>query len=747
MEEISIAIQNELLYQNSKLKNQLKAVEQQLDNTLMEKQACQSTIQEYTLLIKKKSLETQSLSEKNQILINQEHELFGRINELEDQFGKQRKLLKQKERELQRKPETVIEYIPQPVIKEQIISKIEIQEKECTECEHLHAQIAELQEQIIDMDSMLKKTQDRYEELMHENNFSFLDQGAALGLDFRESPNSAADNTSRHGTEEATPVKQRNMERKETPVKQTHLHENAVVKALEMFDSKKSSAQKQIKQVSKSENNTPSETPKFLLRKIESESKFSSIEKIPKERRFSDGPAMWPRFERKNGKIVIAEFGERMKVKEGQAVDAENTVEHVDFPNETQTVEEPKDIAQPMLLQTNEVTAKVAVPELVPLVQKADIYSNTQGHTVDIKLQPVQSNVTLNETPIETDSEIGFGQVYLNVLGVSEQVSKMVDQLEISKDEEEYRVRSNSVESDTSEPINISPASHTAEIDQTLKPFETYSPKKMPKPEVSVFKTPERKANRSYSVRMTPDRITNDAPGKKTAATPNKYERHSIHLDDNVFLDIQRITETPKPASVISETSSITAIVYAMQGSWFQKFNRNGNNPQLRFIKFDPYTPSIQWSKQIPNQNTKLKVAYVTGIEYGNIPTNRNYPPTNEYFILIQTSDRVIKLVPISWEIHEVWVKAIKYILSSIKKHGGLREKVLLAREFCEEFSDSDDESVDKPRNRIKTVDVEMESVMSPQMRRKTSRASMTKKFEFGFTPKKKFTEYFKVSK
>ncbi|KAJ3309055.1 hypothetical protein HDV04_000522 [Boothiomyces sp. JEL0838] len=783
MQEISIAIQNELLHQNSKLKNQLKTVEQQLDNMLIEKQSCQQTIQEYTLIIKKKTSEAQNLLEKNQVLINQEQELYSRIDELEKQLVNVSKLLKQKELELREKPEPIIEYRPKPTIQKQksqplIRSVIETEIKECSECIHLSAKINELQDQIMDMDLMLKKTQDQYEELMQESYVSLnsiTDQDAIgnLGLDFGSSVNSSPkslisiketppypdepnsvkhDESKTQSPDESTPVKE-NTPKNETKAK---------------FESK-------------SENNTPSQTPK--LRKLGSDKRIGSVsmEKIPSVRRFSDGPVMWPRFERKDGKIILKEFDERLKASEELiGADKRECIDMVDQSNDISIgkdqVESTESIGKNQVESTEstgkdqvestesagkdqvestdpkesnlennkeikeipkEISGKkdeiemIEIPtatnnqidfrEATPTVIDANIFT---------KLQPVQSNVTLNEiSPIQTESENYFGQVYQNVLGVSEQVSHMVNRLE--------ETENTKLESD------FKPESKRSELAE-LKD-DAASPNALPKPDLSVFRTPEKKTNRSYSVQVK-------SPGKESIDTLNKrfsvIERHSIQLDDNVFnLNIHQITETPKQTSSTSETSSISAIVYAMQGSWFQKFNRNGNNPQLRFIKFDPYTPSIQWSKQIPNQNTKLKVAYVTGIEYGNIPTNRNYPPTNDYFILIQTSDRVIKIVPISWEIHEMWVKALKYILSSIKKHGGLRERVLLAREFCEEFSDSDDESItDKPRNRIKTVDVEMESVMSPQMRRKTSRPAL-KKFEFGFTPKKKFTEFFKVSK
>ncbi|KAJ3317769.1 hypothetical protein HDV06_001252 [Boothiomyces sp. JEL0866] len=710
MQEISIAIQNELLHQNSKLKNQLKAAEQQLDNMLIEKQACQQTIQEYTLIIKKKTTEAQTLQEKNHCLVSQEQELYSRIDELEDQLIKTTKTLKQKEQELKDRPEPVIEYRPSPIIQKPqslpvIHSVVQIEEKECSECKQLLSKINELQAQITDMDVMLKKTQDQYEELMQESYVSLnstMDQDAigSLGLDFGSSVKSSPKSVKSSIGDILTDFNDR------TPIK-AHSEDVTPIKD-------HSSSTSNTKLESKSETTTPFETPRLQLRKVGSERRVSSVsfEKIPKvERRLSDGPVMWPRFERKDGKIILKDFDDRLKTNGDSQT--EDKVEQNEFSphKEATNTEDDSEIIHNKSNENEPETAKIienttyqalqqiesSAPQTEPLL--SEINAN-----IFTKLQPVQSNVTLNEaSPIVSESEVNFGQVFQNVLGVSEQVCKIVDHLELCNSSIEKQL--DLIPEDDGKDKNIE--NPTREI---CAEKSKSSPSIMPKPEKSAFKTPEKKANRSYSVQMkTPDR-------KDSGDTLNKrhsmMERHSIQLDDN-----------------------------------FQKFNRNGNNPQLRFIKFDPYTPSIQWSKQIPNQNTKLKVAYVTGIEYGNIPTNRNYPPTNDYFILIQTSDRVIKIVPISWEIHEMWVKALKYILSSIKKHGGLREKVLLAREFCEEFSDSDDESVsDKPRNRIKTVDVEMESVMSPQMRKKTSRPAM-KKFEFGFTPKKKFTEYFKVSK
>ena len=57
------------------------------------------------------------------------------------------------------------------------------------------------------------------------------------------------------------------------------------------------------------------------------------------------------------------------------------------------------------------------------------------------------------------------------------------------------------------------------------------------------------------------------------------------------------------------------------------------------------------------------------GVQWMDAPKGpQNYPPTAENAIFIAISSRLIKLVPISWEIHDRWNSGLEFLLKKWKR-------------------------------------------------------------------------------
>ncbi|KAJ3212817.1 hypothetical protein HDU67_003622, partial [Dinochytrium kinnereticum] len=85
--------------------------------------------------------------------------------------------------------------------------------------------------------------------------------------------------------------------------------------------------------------------------------------------------------------------------------------------------------------------------------------------------------------------------------------------------------------------------------------------------------------------------------------------------------------------------SAIEGLTSAMIGAWFQKYNRFGKNPQLRFFWVDPYRRCINWADAPLNQKRKVtsKSAYIEDIYWSELPeSHRNYPPNEEHTLTIR---------------------------------------------------------------------------------------------------------------
>jgi hypothetical protein len=71
--------------------------------------------------------------------------------------------------------------------------------------------------------------------------------------------------------------------------------------------------------------------------------------------------------------------------------------------------------------------------------------------------------------------------------------------------------------------------------------------------------------------------------------------------------------------------------------------------------------------------------------------TQSNVPPTNDNCLVIATNNRLIKLLPVSWEIHDQWIKGITFLLKRTKNQAPSAEQFKV---FQEDITDSEGEEV-----------------------------------------------------
>jgi hypothetical protein len=172
----------------------------------------------------------------------------------------------------------------------------------------------------------------------------------------------------------------------------------------------------------------------------------------------------------------------------------------------------------------------------------------------------------------------------------------------------------------------------------------------------------------------------------------------------------------------------------------FLKYNRYNKKPQLRYFWTNPYNRTINWAEQPPSKKSgNARTAYFSAIQWKDAPkTKQNYPPNESDSIFIAIKSRILKLTPISWEIHHNWVDGIIFLLkrSNVKP---LHEQFKMISEFQQ---DSDTESVDEEtpkedRLKVNSLNVEKESPMHRRVHTIVSQSPSTSNSLLTATPSK----------
>lgn len=80
----------------------------------------------------------------------------------------------------------------------------------------------------------------------------------------------------------------------------------------------------------------------------------------------------------------------------------------------------------------------------------------------------------------------------------------------------------------------------------------------------------------------------------------------------------------------------------------------------------------MNWAEHPPSgdfPNVKCRSEYIVAFQWADAPkAHQNYPPTSENAIYIAIPSRVIKLVPVSWQIHDSWIGGLGFLLKKWKR-------------------------------------------------------------------------------
>ncbi|KAI8923470.1 hypothetical protein BC831DRAFT_552118 [Entophlyctis helioformis] len=174
---------------------------------------------------------------------------------------------------------------------------------------------------------------------------------------------------------------------------------------------------------------------------------------------------------------------------------------------------------------------------------------------------------------------------------------------------------------------------------------------------------------------------------------------------------VEAATETDASDVKITAKDShyyIECLTATMVGTVFYKFDRFGRNAQMRFFRVIPETRTIMWTKRQPQMSlsksmwtnasqtaggapaspgimtpsaltgfarrtfskhaSDYKSAFIETIQFTDPPftTNKNFPPSSLNVIVIKTHNRLLHLVPLTWEDHEKWTQGIGHLIARL---------------------------------------------------------------------------------
>ncbi|KAI8801569.1 meiotic cell cortex C-terminal pleckstrin homology-domain-containing protein [Cladochytrium replicatum] len=135
---------------------------------------------------------------------------------------------------------------------------------------------------------------------------------------------------------------------------------------------------------------------------------------------------------------------------------------------------------------------------------------------------------------------------------------------------------------------------------------------------------------------------------------------------------VEKVVEVPverkDDEEKIQQQEAVESLTATMIGSFFQKFNRNGKKPKMRYFWVHPYTRTLSWAPVPPSQGGAKQVtksAPIDSFEAIEPPTpTPSFPPTPAHAININSRGRVIKLVPTTWSDRTKWVEGLTLMLS-----------------------------------------------------------------------------------
>lgn len=103
----------------------------------------------------------------------------------------------------------------------------------------------------------------------------------------------------------------------------------------------------------------------------------------------------------------------------------------------------------------------------------------------------------------------------------------------------------------------------------------------------------------------------------------------------------------------------------------------------------------MNWSESPPSEGPKsTRSAFISSVQWRDAPISRNYPPGFKNCILVLTGTRVITLQPMSWEIHDLWVQGLGFLLKRTKSRMHVSEQFKMVQEYQVESEEEEDAEV-----------------------------------------------------
>ncbi|KAI9270807.1 hypothetical protein BDA99DRAFT_329986 [Phascolomyces articulosus] len=135
------------------------------------------------------------------------------------------------------------------------------------------------------------------------------------------------------------------------------------------------------------------------------------------------------------------------------------------------------------------------------------------------------------------------------------------------------------------------------------------------------------------------------------------------------------IASSPYANSLRTEgdPAHIGLITQTMIGDWLWKYTRKSVGDQLsdhrhkRYFWIHPYTRTLYWSNRAPGTHGDESKAKSAHIESVTAVPDHNHPPSPDVpnmSLLIQTTNRVIKLTAPNLDRHNVWYEALSYLVT-----------------------------------------------------------------------------------
>ncbi|KAF6745032.1 hypothetical protein DFP72DRAFT_1018302 [Ephemerocybe angulata] len=169
--------------------------------------------------------------------------------------------------------------------------------------------------------------------------------------------------------------------------------------------------------------------------------------------------------------------------------------------------------------------------------------------------------------------------------------------------------------------------------------------------------------------------LTSDPSGIASPRSSISSERHAYTPGRLPVTPEKSADITPKAHNLQQATDPavIHAITQTMIGEFLYKYTRkaigkgHGQTRHKRFFWVHPYTKTLYWSSADPGSSnvseSSAKSAYIEGVR-SVLDPNPMPPGLHQYSVVIETANREMKITAPTKERHDIWLSALKYLLS-----------------------------------------------------------------------------------